>query len=383
MTQVFLMDTDTLQKNRDPISSLAVWAITPKGLILGQDICAKVSGSRLFVSEILTKRLQSDPGPGPKTDSNLGGSTPVLTDLLHGVTPFKKLSDALTQQFMRFSAHIFIFSTGIAVRMLAPLVQSKITDPGVVVVDDNGIHAISLLSGHLGGANRLTQKIALLINARPVITTATDINQLPSIDLLAQESNLYIENPEAIKYVNMGFLTKSTMCVYDPGDHIRHQIPKDFICDQSIPKQGTGVVCTWKTVEVPRETIVLRPRILSVGIGCNRDTPLEVIHDFLKIVFDQEGLSLNAVFTLATTTVKKDENGLLSLAETLGLPLEFYNKNQLNSVDTIETPSKIVEKHLGVKSVCEAAAILAAERGRLIVPKKKNRDVTIAVALKE
>jgi cobalt-precorrin 5A hydrolase len=136
-------------------------------------------------------------------------------------------------------------------------------------------------------------------------------------------------------------------------------------------------------MDVPRETLVLRPKILSVGIGCNRNTSAEMIHNFLKAVFLEQGLSLNAVFTLATTEVKQDEAGLLKLADRLGLTIKFYDKNQLNSVDTIETPSKMVEKHLGVKSVCEAAAILAAGRGRLIVAKKKNKDVTIAVAINE
>ncbi len=362
------MDTDRLKKISKSSLSLAVWAITPNGLVLGEKICLGVPGSRLFVSEQLAKecQLSFEPGgPGP------------------GVATFKKLSTELALEFSRFSAHIFIFSAGIAVRMIAPLIQSKITDPGVVVVDDRGIHVISLLSGHLGGANRLTQKIAALIDARPVVTTATDVNNLPSIDMLARENNLYIENPGAIKHVNMRFLKNRTMDVHDPLNCIKAKIPERFIEKQILPMQGTGVVCTWKTIKVPRETLVLRPRVLSVGIGCNRNTSLEVIHDFLQLVFVREGISLNSVFTLATTDVKHDEKGLLSLADRLELPLKFYDKNQLNSVDTIETPSKMVEKHLGVKSVCEAAAILAAARGRLIVTKKKNPDVTIAVALKE
>lgn len=369
------MATETLPKNKSAVSSIAVWAITPNGLTLGQDICKKVSGTRLFVSEKLTL----DPHPALKLEDTKA----AMFDQEGGVSTFKKLSEELSQQFFRFSAHIFIFSTGIAVRMLAPLIQSKTTDPAVIVADDKGIHVISLLSGHLGGANRFAQEIATLINARPVITTATDINKLPSIDMLARENNLYIENPGAIKHVNMAFLKNDTMDVYDPGNYIHPLIPKKFIRSHAIPKNRTGVTCTWKTMEVPRETLVLRPKILSVGIGCNRGTSLEKLHEFLKEVFTAEGLSLNAVFTLATTEVKQDETGLLRLADRLGLPLKFYDKNQLNSVDTIETPSKMVEKHLGVKSVCEAAAILAAGRGPLIVAKKKTRDVTIAVAIKE
>lgn len=369
------MDTETPLTNKKKSLSIAVWAITPNGLALGQNLCAGLSDAWLFVSEPLMGHCHPFPGPEPP-DPN-----PACRG--YGISTFQRLSDELSQQFTKFSSHIFIFSTGIAVRMIAPLIQSKTKDPGIVVVDDNGIHAISLLSGHLGGANRLAHEIGTLINARPVITTATDVNRLPSIDMLAQENNLYIENPIAIKHVNMAFLNNIAMDVHDPLNFIQTQIPKRFISSPNLPTQGTGVICTWKRIKVPRETLVLRPRILSVGIGCNRNTPVEELHRFLMAVLDSEHLSLNSVFTLATTEVKKDEVGLLSLAVMLDLPLIFYDNNQLNAVDTIETPSKMVEKHLGVKSVCEAAAILGAGKGRLIVPKKKNKDVTIAVALKE
>lgn len=376
------MDTGRPLKNKIP--SLAVWAITPNGLVLGKTLCAAFPGARLFVSESLRKESsfssdvapESEPGPKAK-------SAALLHHLEPRISPFKGLSQELALQFTRFSAHIFIFSTGIAVRMIAPLIQSKTTDPAVVVVDDKGLHAISLLSGHLGGANHLAKEIAGIIHAKAVITTATDINHLPSIDLLAQERNLFIENPEAIKHVNMVFLKGGRLAVHDPLNCLQEQIPQEFISGQGIPKTGTGVVCTWKTVNVPRETLVLRPRVLSVGMGCNRHTPVEIIQDLLMEVFKKEWLSLNSVYTLATTDLKKNEPGFLLLAERLGLPWIFYDNLQLNSVDTIQTPSLMVEKHIGVKSVCEAAAILAADRGRLIVPKQKNRDVTLAVALKK
>jgi cobalt-precorrin 5A hydrolase len=354
------MATDKATKKSSP--SIAIWAITPNGLVLGQDICAKLSAAKLFASESLINESRTSPGSR--------------------ISRFKKLSQELSRQFTKFSAHVFIFSTGIAVRIIAPLIQSKTIDPAVIVVDDNGINVISLLSGHLGGANSLTIKIAELIDAKPIITTATDINQLPSIDLIAQKNNLFIKNPEAIKHVNMVFLKNENMDVHDPLNCLGNLIPQEFVRSTKIPEKGAGVVCTWKTISVPRETLILRPKVLSVGIGCNRNTPEQVIHEFLKDVFRSQGLSLNSVFTLATTRVKEDETGLLKLADNLGLPLELYDNDLLNSVETIENPSKMVEKHLGVKSVCEAAAILAANRGRLIVPKHKNKDVTIAVAIK-
>jgi len=110
-------------------------------------------------------------------------------------------------------------------------------------------------------------------------------------------------------------------------------------------------------------------------------TGVQIINDFLTSVFDIEGLSLNSIGRLSTTEVKHDEKGLLILSKKMRIPFKFYNKEKLNSVESIKTPSKMVEKHLGVKSVCEAAAILSANHGKLILPKKKNKDVTIAVAI--
>ncbi len=362
---------DIGKPSNNPEDSLAIWAITPKGLTLCHTLGAALPGARLFVSHGLTKEL--DRGKGARAG---------LPGFKDRIFTFKGLSNELRVQFSRFSGHVFIFSTGIAVRMIAPLIQSKTRDPAVVVVDDRGLHAISLLSGHLGGANRLTREIAGILSAAPVITTATDINHLPSIDLVAQAQNLFIENPGAIKHVNMVFLKAGRLPVFDPLNCLQDQIPEEFRGSRHIPETGTGVVCTWKTLTVPRETLVLRPRVLSVGMGCNRNTPLEIIQDLLLTVFTREGLSLNAISTLATTQLKRDEPGFLSLAEKLNLPWAFFDNTQLNSVETIQTPSKMVEKHIGVKSVCEAAAILAANNGKLIVPKQKNRDVTLAVALK-
>ncbi|MCG8637633.1 MAG: cobalamin biosynthesis protein, partial [Desulfobacterales bacterium] len=136
-------------------------------------------------------------------------------------------------------------------------------------------------------------------------------------------------------------------------------------------------------IKVSRETLILRPRVLSVGVGCNRNTPAEDILDFLKLTFKKGGLNLEAVSTFATTDVKADEDGILALGKTLDRPIKFYERDRLNSVETIENPSEMAEKYLGVKSVCEAAAILGAQRGTLIVTKQKTKDVTLAVAIPE
>ncbi len=365
------MDIET-QKNKTNLNAIAIWAITPNGKILSQKIQSGVKGSVLFVS---AKIWECD-----ELDKN--------------TIIFKKLSREIHQQFNKFSGHIFIFSTGIAVRIIAPLLESKTIDPAVVVADDNGHHAISLISGHLGGANALAKKIAPLINAMPVITTATDTNQLPSIDLIAKDRGLYIETPQNIKVINMAFLIEKSISLYDPLKFIKDNLPETHrIGTYQSPTFGTGtldknqstekIFCSYEIKNVSRETLILRPPVLSIGIGCNRETSYKEIKLFLLMVLKKEGLSLNSIYRFATTDIKKDEAGLLALSKEMKIQMDFYNKKDLNSVKTIETPSKMVEKHLGVKSVCEAAAILSANNGKLIVPKKKNKDVTIAVAIKK
>ncbi len=354
------MDIERLN-NTGP-DRLAVWVITPKGRDLGLRIKNSVQDSTLFISNTVGQEIAPE--------SNIFG--------------FDMLGLEIKRRFHHFSGHVFIFSTGIAVRLIAPLLKSKMTDPAVVVVDDNGTHVVSLISGHIGGANALTHRIAGILHSRPVITTATDTNGLPAIDVIAKENNFYIETPRNIKRINMAFLTGKAVDIHDPLGLIEnelHGIPlvKGFPNGQSLEK----IYCSHETEPVSRETIVLRPLVLSVGIGCNRGTKVEDIYDFLALVFREGNLSMHSIKRLATIDLKENEPGLLSLAEKMNLPLEFHTREALNSVTSIETPSPMVEKHVGVKSVSEASAILSAGHGRLIITKKKNKDVTIAVAIEK
>jgi cobalt-precorrin 5A hydrolase len=352
------MDIERLN-NAGP-DRLAVWSITPKGRGLGVRIKNSVQGSALFVPNAVSQEVAPE--------SNVFG--------------FDTLGLEIKRRFHHFSGHVFIFSTGIAVRLIAPLLKSKMTDPAVVVVDDNGIHVVSLISGHIGGANALTHKIAGILHARPVITTATDTNGLPAIDVIAKEKKLYIETPQNIKRINMAFLMGKPVDLYDPLGLFEKELhgislAKGSSQDPSLER----IYCSHEIRPVSRETMVLRPCVLSVGIGCNRGTGVEDIHDFLALVFREGNLSMHSISRFATIDLKKNEPGLLSLAEKMNLPLGFHTMEALNSVTSIETPSPMVEKHVGVKSVSEASAILSAGHGRLIIIKKKNKDVTIAVAI--
>jgi len=339
--------------------NLAVWVITPNGVELADKIVQALPETHVYTKAGLSR-------------------------LERHARQYENLSDALSGLFHRYAGHVFIMSTGIVVRVIAGLIRGKTMDPAVVVVDDRGTHAISLLSGHIGGANRLASRVASIIGARPVITTATDVNQVPAVDVMALERQLLIENSNAIKRVNMALLRGETITVYDPLGWLAGAIPQARSCPtpsslNRSPEAASVFVHDHRSDLAP-EVLVLRPPSLAAGLGCNRNTDKQEIKDQLTHVLAQAGLASGSLCRLASIDRKANEPGLLALAEDLQIPIEFFDQEQLNRVKGIKTPSTVVEKHVGVKSVCEAAAILAARGGTLIVPKQSTRNVTVAIA---
>ena len=345
---------------------IALWAITPKGVLLARKIAESLPDARLHLSADLN-----------------------IDDI--PASYFKRLSDAIFSDFHAYTGHVFIMSTGIVVRLIASCIQNKTTDPAVVVIDEIGRHVVSLVSGHLGGANSLAIKVAGLIGADPVITTATDVNQAPAIDVLAKQHNLFIENPEAIKNINMAFITGKKFYLHDPYKLLRDSIDPshiltahiltDFKKGQIAENEDTpGVFIDDVLADLSKKMLILRPGSLVAGIGCNRNTTIKEIKEFLEKVLEESKLAISSLISIATINLKADEPGLIALAEELNLPISFFDKDELNRADGIKSPSEMVEKHTGVKSVCEAAAILASKNGKLIVPKHSTRNVTVAIA---
>jgi cobalt-precorrin 5A hydrolase len=344
---------------------LAIWALTAQGAALGQTLQRHFKPSRLFC-----RRRSSPAAPG--------------------IVPFERLGDMLPDHFHAFRGHVFIMATGIVVRSIAGLLRHKTVDPAVVVLDERGAHAVSLLSGHLGGANALARRIGDCIGAVPVITTATDLNHVPAIDLIARAKGLAIENPGAIRHVNMALLEGRTIGLHDPqgwltGSLAEHQVPTVPLEDAAAlgtggGSSGAGVWVDDIRVDLPAQFLVLRPPSLFVGVGCNRNTPAAEIQQLLDQVLAAYGLAAASIAGLASIDLKRDESGLLAAAEALDRPVRFYSRDALGAVADVPSPSAMVAKHVGVKSVCEAAALLASGNGHLIVPKQIRPNVTVAVA---
>lgn len=302
------------------------------------------------------------------------------------------LSEQLPQLFAACDGLVCIMATGIVVRLLAPHLEGKEKDAAVVVVDEAGEHAISLLSGHLGGANELAVEVAGLLGARPVITTATDVNDLPAWDDVARRLDLGIEPLSRIKLFNRLLLDGEAIDLVDREGEVAAcfaSVPgvQRFTTFAAAGRSGNGDTVVVSNRFLPQleqqsNLLALRPKNLAVGIGCNRGTSAEEIEQAVRAELQQAFLAFGSIARLASIEAKRDEGGLLEFAEKYRLPLQFYSADQLNQTETPSPASDYVRNAVGAKGVAEPAALLASDGGRLLVKKKKSGNVTVAVAEK-
>ena len=284
------------------------------------------------------------------------------------------LADWTARAFSSADGLIFVGAAGIAVRAVAPHVNRKDSDPAVVVVDELGRFAVPILSGHLGGANDLARRIARLIGAIPVITTATDLNDVFAVDEWAKRQGCAVAEPERIKQVSGKLLA---------GDAVTFRSPWPIA---GAPPQGVelarGEEWDFSLTLGPdgRETLHLVPKIVVLGVGCRRGTPQETLERAYQEFLTQHRLYPQAVAKVCTIDLKGDEPGLLAFCQAHGLSLQTFSAQQLGQVQGEFTPSAFVTQVTGVDNVCERSAVLGSG-GTLYVNKTAGNGVTMAAAL--
>lgn len=302
-----------------------------------------------------------------------------------------RLKEAVSAAFRTGDAVLFIGAAGIAVRAIAPLVKSKLTDPAVLVADESGKFIIPILSGHIGGANDLALLLAEHLDMIPVITTATDVNGVLAVDSWAVKQGLRIENPEKIKEVSMKVLRGETLNVECDIPWIFGEIPPVFSFSRENPASVRIGVSDYPDA-LRGQALRLTPKLLHVGIGCRRGTSSEAVADLFDDVFASLHLSRNAVAEIASIDLKADEAGLLRFCRDRGYPVRFFSGEQLRDLkrEYAFSVSDFVKGVTGVESVCERAAVKSAETadeidGRneavgLLLKKTSKNGVTVAVA---
>ena len=309
-------------------------------------------------------------------------STIIRCDLYH-----KNVKNYFPVLFYEYDAIIAIMASGILIRSIAPLVESKVTDPAVLNIDDNGNFVISTLSGHLGGANELAHKISGLIDATPVITTSTDVNKKLGIDVLAKDLYLTIDNTEEILYFNKAILEGHELSfTINPNknfDYLFEYLNNNTLeIDLSI-YYSSKISVDEVHVEVDEHNIILKEKKIVVGIGCRRGKECEKIYDGLKKSLDDLNIMPSRVNMLTSAEIKKDEKGILELSDKLEIPVEFVKIDKLKLFESRDvTKSDFVYSKFGIYGVCEPSALIMAGFDSKLIYKKTSYDgITISIAV--
>ena len=289
-----------------------------------------------------------------------------------------------------FDAFIFIGAMGICVRTIAPYINDKHTDPAVICIDSLGKQVISVLSGHVGGANELTNLIANILTATPVITTQSDLSGWWPLDTIGERFNwqtLHATNPAIFAFVNQK-PTALLLDIHDEGtNYLERTLPPHVtivndISDVSSDKFELAIIVSYKHYESIKGVIMLQyvPKVLTVGIGlAHHAQPVEdILNDINQLMVTSE-LEASAIKKYATIDLKADEP-VVKYLQAKDTEVVFYTADELSKVD-VPTPSETVAAHVGTPSVCEAAAILGSNNGKLIIQKVKGQNWTAAFAI--
>lgn len=303
--------------------------------------------------------------------------------------PIRKREEESLEQWVQDGFYkrlpfLFVGAAGIAVRMIAPFVSDKLTDSPVLVMDEKGEYVIPILAGHVGGANRLACELAKKTGAQAVITTATDVENVFSVDVFAMEQGLYLENRRGIQAVSMKLLEgKSISVSVEEGlQSLYEHLPKQIEKVAFPPNRKVDLLITHQLIEdkwKKESTLILRPKTKVLGIGCKKGKSFEELKSFVE---KNAGEHLEKdLLCVASIDRKKNEEGIEILAQYYHVPYFTYTTKELLEVRGEFTESDFVQEVTGVSNVCERAAIKGTnEKGRLIIKKIAKDGMTLAVA---
>ena len=305
-------------------------------------------------------------------------------------------ADFLKDTYGTVDAVVAVMATGITIRAVAPLLESKLTDPAVIGVDAAGKFVISLLSGHFGGANELARIIAGGIGATPVITTASDVMGKMCVEDIAKTWHLRVENPKSLIAVNSAIVNGDKIIVVlvgdlkiDPTAIDCYQIKKAKNKTEAleiIRQFDAAILVSDEPLTIDgfsKPLTILRTKFIVVGLGARKESSQESIIKAVEASLDSVNISLSRVDCFATVDIKKTSEAMVQAVAQLGAPLEFLSVDALRSVKNVDLSpdSAMVQEKIGVGGVCERAALMVAgKNSKLILKKTKLKGVTVALA---
>lgn len=287
------------------------------------------------------------------------------------------LTEEVVQAFTKCQCLIFIGAAGIAVRLIAPLLRSKVTDPAVLVIDEKGHFVIPLVSGHIGGANGFAEKIAAFLGGEAVLTTATDVNQLFAVDAFAAQKGLCITSMLDAKRFAATILETKQAGLYS-------DFPITGALPPSLKKASTGVVGVAVSLRDDcrpfQQTVTLQPPIFHLGLGCRAGIEEEAVADAVTEALSMAAVQLDAVCAVHSIEIKAKEEGILSYCARHHLPYTTFDAATLNALPGCFTASSFVRRTVGVDNVCERAAAAGSHGGTILLRKQALHGVTVAIA---
>lgn len=298
-------------------------------------------------------------------------------------------SGKITELFKTNDALICLFSLGAVIRLISPHIKDKKTDPAVLVIDDKSNFVISALSGHLGGANELSEQIAKKLGATAVITTAADVNKTIPVDLLGKEFGWKIDDDSTVTKISAMMVNEEKIGIFqDTGNKNwwKVDLPKNVTIYSSLNELKNSdskgfLIISDKIIEskILKDAVLYRPPSLVVGIGLHWDTTKDTIKKGLQSCFEKNKLSTLSIAKFVSLKKAHDVNGLIEVGKEMNIPIEYFEKDELLNIK-VPNPSQTVQDFEGTPSVSEASAIKAAG-GELVVQKQKfPPNLTIAIA---
>ncbi len=355
------------------MDKIAIIAITKHGAKLGEKLQKSLPGSQFFLSAKFKEEVS------------------IVPNFFE--VPIKNLTREI---FNQYEALIYVVSLGAVIRTIAPYLKDKHTDPAVIVVDDKANFAISVLSGHVGGANALTEDVAKILGATPVITTASDVGKTIPVDILGRELGWTTELDENITKVSASVVNEELVGIYqDAGEKNWWKrdvpLPKNFKFFSSLEELAkseckAALIITDKIIgeqyrELLKKSVLYRPKSLAIGMGCDKGVAQEQLDTLLHVTFSDNGLSVRSIKNVSTVDLKNREAGLLSFCQRHGWELVCYTREELVQLkDILPNPSEMVMKYLKIPGVSEPAAMLTAKTDQLVIQKTKGAMATLAVA---
>lgn len=401
---------------------IAIISVTTGGAELGQRICLALKDkaetlhgsaqiyvyekegreSEAFRLESVGSQQQTVDGGPQWVDFKYGGdSLQQVVGVKTYSKVFQSLKDLIPELMAEYEVLLFIMATGIVVRMIAPYIKHKSVDPAVVSMDEQGQFAISLLSGHLGGANEWAHIFAHASGATPVITTATDVKGLSAPDVLARKLNFEVDNFTILKHINAAIVANEPVSYYlddtlyfapyykSVAQHMGISV-QTFnpytVAGQSLCQAGNEaqkrVIITDLNLPIDETTLYLRPKTITLGIGCRRGTSRNAIKAAIEEALALVGRSAKSVMSVGSVTVKADEVGLLEAVKDCNWSIHFHTPAAIEEVVQAQglEESKFVKETIGVGNVCETTALLEAKSQTLLLKKTKYQGITIAIA---